>query len=106
MASPRGQSIKSRPPPAGDQRQRSPPPPPTGEPVGVAQVRNGAKVQKSWSFNDRTRFRPSLRLKSPTRTLPADGMSTEDSFDERRCHCDVSVENLSAPLKGVIRAVR
>lgn len=27
-----------------------------------------AKVQKSWSFNDRTRFRPSLRLKSQSRS--------------------------------------
>ncbi|KAG7280319.1 hypothetical protein CRUP_026860 [Coryphaenoides rupestris] len=113
MASPRGQSIKSRPPHTGEQRQRSPPPPPTGggELVGGAEVGGGAKVQKSWSFNDRTRFRPSLRLKSQTRTLPAEGlylrcMSTEDSFDERGCHCDVTVEDLSAPLKCVIRAVR
>ncbi|KAK0146022.1 Potassium voltage-gated channel subfamily KQT member 5 [Merluccius polli] len=108
MASPRGQSIKSRPPPAGDQRPRSPPPPPTGELVGVAELGGGAKVQKSWSFNDRTRFRPSLRLKSQTRLLAAEdtGISTEDSFDERGCHCDVTVEDLSAPLKGVIRAVR
>lgn len=34
------------------------------------------------------------------------GMTTEDSFDERGCHCDVTVEDLSAPLKAVIRAVR
>ncbi|CAL8258884.1 unnamed protein product [Lota lota] len=107
MASPRGQSIKSRPPPAVDQRPRSPPPPPTGELLGVVELGGGAKVQKSWSFNDRTRFRPSLRLKGPTRTPEGrEGMPTEDSFDERGCHCDVTVEDLSAPLKGVIRAVR
>lgn len=34
------------------------------------------------------------------------GMSTEDSLDERGCHCDVTLEDLSAPLKAVIRAVR
>lgn len=34
------------------------------------------------------------------------GMTTEDSLDERGCHCDVTVEDLSAPLKAVIRAVR
>lgn len=34
------------------------------------------------------------------------GMTTEDSFDERGCHCDITVEDLSAPLKTVIRAVR
>lgn len=39
--------------------------------------------------------------------LPVDaGMSAEDSLDERGCHCDVTVEDLSAPLKAVIRAVR
>lgn len=33
-------------------------------------------------------------------------VAAEDSFDERGCHCDVTVEDLSAPLKAVIRAVR
>uniref|UniRef100_A0A1A8EK89 Potassium voltage-gated channel, KQT-like subfamily, member 5a n=1 Tax=Nothobranchius kadleci TaxID=1051664 RepID=A0A1A8EK89_NOTKA len=33
-------------------------------------------------------------------------MTTDDSFDEKGCHCDVTVEDLSAPLKAVIRAVR
>ncbi|XP_033979791.1 potassium voltage-gated channel subfamily KQT member 4-like [Trematomus bernacchii] len=90
------------------ERQRSSP---GNEVVGGADLMGGspAKVQKSWSFNDRTRFRPSLRLKSQTRTAVPDvdpGMTTEDSFDERGCHCDVTVEDLSAPLKAVIRAVR
>uniref|UniRef100_UPI003AAEDBE1 potassium voltage-gated channel subfamily KQT member 4 n=1 Tax=Centroberyx gerrardi TaxID=166262 RepID=UPI003AAEDBE1 len=107
MASPRGQSMKSRQTSVNDRQRCSP----GNEVVGGAEMTGGspAKVQKSWSFNDRTRFRPSLRLKSQTRTAAPDvdaGMATEDSFDERGCHCDVTVEDLSAPLKAVIRAVR
>uniref|UniRef100_A0A4W6DZX1 Potassium voltage-gated channel subfamily Q member 5 n=1 Tax=Lates calcarifer TaxID=8187 RepID=A0A4W6DZX1_LATCA len=107
MASPRGQSMKSRQTSINDRQRCSP----GNEVVGGAELMGGspAKVQKSWSFNDRTRFRPSLRLKSQTRTAVPDvdtGMTTEDSFDERGCHCDVTVEDLSAPLKAVIRAVR
>ncbi|XP_074532705.1 potassium voltage-gated channel subfamily KQT member 5 isoform X2 [Halichoeres trimaculatus] len=106
MASPRGQSMKSRQTSINDRQRCSP-----GNEVGGGVDLIGgspAKVQKSWSFNDRTRFRPSLRLKSQTRTTVPDdaGMTTEDSFDERGCHCDVTVEDLSAPLKAVIRAVR
>ncbi|XP_067369832.1 potassium voltage-gated channel subfamily KQT member 4 isoform X6 [Channa argus] len=108
MASPRGQSMKSRQMSVSDRQRCSP----GNDVVGGADGLMGgspAKVQKSWSFNDRTRFRPSLRLKSQTRTAVPDvdtGMTTEDSFDERGCHCDVTVEDLSAPLKAVIRAVR
>ncbi|XP_070771678.1 potassium voltage-gated channel subfamily KQT member 4 [Enoplosus armatus] len=107
MASPRGQSMKSRQTSINDRQRCSP----GNEVVGGAELMGGspAKVQKSWSFNDRTRFRPSLRLKSQTRTAVPDvdsGMTTEDSLDERGCHCDVTVEDLSAPLKAVIRAVR
>lgn len=107
MASPRGQSIKSRQTSMNDRQRCSP-----GNDVGGgAELMGGspAKVQKSWSFNDRTRFRPSLRLKSQIRTPVPDvdpGMTTEDFLDERSCHCDVTVEDLSAPLKAVIRAVR
>ncbi|XP_075336267.1 potassium voltage-gated channel subfamily KQT member 4-like isoform X3 [Odontesthes bonariensis] len=100
MASPRGQSMKSRQTSINERQRCSP----GNEVVGGSELMGGspAKVQKSWSFNDRTRFRPSLRLKSQTRTAAPD----EDSFDERGCHCDVTVEDLSAPLKAVIRAVR
>ncbi|XP_076831258.1 potassium voltage-gated channel subfamily KQT member 5 isoform X2 [Brachyhypopomus gauderio] len=99
MASPRGQSIKSRQTSLNDRRS------PASE--AAAEGNSPAKVQKSWSFNDRTRFRPSLRLKSQSRTVPeADGLGGDDCFDEKGCHCDVSVEDLSAPLKTVIRAVR
>uniref|UniRef100_A0AAY5ET21 Potassium voltage-gated channel, KQT-like subfamily, member 5a n=1 Tax=Electrophorus electricus TaxID=8005 RepID=A0AAY5ET21_ELEEL len=93
MASPRGQSIKSRQTSLNDRRS------PGTE--AATEGSSPAKVQKSWSFNDRTRFRPSLRLKSQSRTVPED-----DCFDEKGCHCDISVEDLSAPLKTVIRAVR
>ncbi|XP_051773292.1 potassium voltage-gated channel subfamily KQT member 5 isoform X2 [Ctenopharyngodon idella] len=100
MASPRGQSVKSRQMSVND--RRSP-----GTEAGV-EGSSPAKVQKSWSFNDRTRFRPSLRLKSQSRaTAEADtNLGPDDAFDEKGCHCDVTVEDLSAPLKAVIRAVR
>ncbi|XP_072534234.1 potassium voltage-gated channel subfamily KQT member 5 isoform X4 [Salminus brasiliensis] len=99
MASPRGQSIKSRQTSLNDRRS------PGTEVAGEGS--SPAKVQKSWSFNDRTRFRPSLRLKSQSRTVPeADSLGGDDYFDEKGCHCDVSMEDLSAPLKTVIRAVR
>nr|XP_057914007.1 potassium voltage-gated channel subfamily KQT member 5 [Doryrhamphus excisus] len=107
MASPRGQSMKSRQSSINDRQRCSP----GNEVASGAELMSGspAKVQKSWSFNDRTRFRPSLRLKSQSRTVASDvdtGMTTEDSQDERGCHCDITVEDLSAPLKAVIRAVR
>ncbi|KAI5107989.1 potassium voltage-gated channel subfamily KQT member 5 isoform X2 [Silurus meridionalis] len=99
MASPRGQSIKSRQTSLNDRRS------PVTE--VATDGSSPAKVQKSWSFNDRTRFRPSLRLKSQSRTMPeADSLGGEECFDEKGCHCDVTVEDLSAPLKTVIRAVR
>uniref|UniRef100_A0A8C1ZYL2 Potassium voltage-gated channel, KQT-like subfamily, member 5a n=1 Tax=Cyprinus carpio TaxID=7962 RepID=A0A8C1ZYL2_CYPCA len=100
MASPRGQSVKSRQMSVNDRRS------PATE-VGV-EGSSPAKVQKSWSFNDRTRFRPSLRLKSQSRTTAeADtNLGPDDAFDEKGCHCDVTVEDLSAPLKAVIRAIR
>uniref|UniRef100_A0A672NTB3 Potassium voltage-gated channel subfamily Q member 5 n=1 Tax=Sinocyclocheilus grahami TaxID=75366 RepID=A0A672NTB3_SINGR len=100
MASPRGQSMKSRQMSVNDRRS------PATE-VGV-EGSSPAKVQKSWSFNDRTRFRPSLRLKSQSRTTAeADtNLGPDDAFDEKGCHCDVTVEDLSAPLKAVIRAIR
>uniref|UniRef100_A0A4W5N321 Potassium voltage-gated channel subfamily Q member 5 n=1 Tax=Hucho hucho TaxID=62062 RepID=A0A4W5N321_9TELE len=93
MASPRGQSMKSRQMSVNNDRRCSP-----GNDVVGAETRSSpAKVQKSWSFNDRTRFRPSLRLKSQSRTAPSEGEG---------CHCDVTMEDISAPQKAVIRAVR
>lgn len=73
MASPRGQSMKSRQTSINDRQRCSP----GSEVVGGGELMGGspAKVQKSWSFNDRTRFRPSLRLKSQTRSTVPDGES-------------------------------
>ncbi|XP_023480982.1 potassium voltage-gated channel subfamily KQT member 5 isoform X6 [Equus przewalskii] len=122
MASPRGQSIKSRQASVGDRRSPS---------TDVTAEGSPTKVQKSWSFNDRTRFRPSLRLKSsqpkpviddisgeklnvpsrdglqPSGSTRADTtLGTDDAYDEKGCQCDVSVEDLTPPLKTVIRAIR
>ncbi|CAL1602263.1 unnamed protein product [Knipowitschia caucasica] len=101
MASPRGQSIKNRQTSSVNDRR---------SPVADAGTEgtSPAKVQKSWSFNDRTRFRPSLRLKSTSRsTTDADSnMAAEDAFDDKGCHCEISVEDLLPSVKTVIRAVR
>ncbi|XP_033916538.1 potassium voltage-gated channel subfamily KQT member 5 isoform X6 [Melopsittacus undulatus] len=91
MASPRGQSIKNRQSSVGDRRSPS---------ADIATEGSPTKVQKSWSFNDRTRFRPSLRLKS-SQPKPSD-----DIYDDKGCQCDVSVEDLTPALKTVIRAIR
>ncbi|XP_061845520.1 potassium voltage-gated channel subfamily KQT member 5 [Colius striatus] len=100
MASPRGQSIKNRQSSVGDRRSPS---------ADIATDGSPTKVQKSWSFNDRTRFRPSLRLKSsqPKPVVDADtSLGTDDVYDEKGCQCDVSVEDLTPALKTVIRAIR
>ncbi|XP_047222165.1 potassium voltage-gated channel subfamily KQT member 5-like isoform X3 [Girardinichthys multiradiatus] len=102
MASPRGQSIKNRQTSSVNDRRS-----PVAD--GGTEGTSPAKVQKSWSFNDRTRFRPSLRLKSQSRstTDAADSAVTgEDGFDEKGCHCEISVEDLLPSVKTVIRAVR
>ncbi|NXY87064.1 KCNQ5 protein, partial [Alcedo cyanopectus] len=99
MASPRGQSIKNRQSSVGDRRSPS---------ADVGTEGSPTKVQKSWSFNDRTRFRPSLRLKSsqPKAVLDADtSLGADDVYDDKGCQCDVSVEDLTPALKTVIRAI-
>ncbi|XP_068431548.1 potassium voltage-gated channel subfamily KQT member 4 isoform X2 [Clinocottus analis] len=60
------------------------------------------KVQKSWSFNDRTRFRTSLRLKPRP---PVDEGVGEDSVEDKP-YCDVSMEEVIPAVKTLIRAVR
>uniref|UniRef100_A0A8C6Y599 Potassium voltage-gated channel subfamily Q member 5 n=1 Tax=Naja naja TaxID=35670 RepID=A0A8C6Y599_NAJNA len=100
MASPRGQSIKNRQASVGDRRSPS---------TDITAEGSPTKVQKSWSFNDRTRFRPSLRLKSsqPKPIPDTDAnLGADDLYDERGCQCDVSVEDLTPALKTVIRAIR
>uniref|UniRef100_A0A672UWE0 Potassium channel voltage dependent KCNQ C-terminal domain-containing protein n=1 Tax=Strigops habroptila TaxID=2489341 RepID=A0A672UWE0_STRHB len=62
------------------------------------------KVQKSWSFNDRTRFRASLRLKPRT---PVEGdCPLEDSGEEKSSPCDLTCEDIMPAVKTLIRAVR
>ncbi len=76
MASPRGQSIKSRQTSVID--RRSP-----GAEIST-DGSSPAKVQKSWSFNDRTRFRPSLRLKSQ-RSTPEGEQHSDWRITLNRC---------------------
>ncbi|XP_070589162.1 potassium voltage-gated channel subfamily KQT member 5 isoform X2 [Erythrolamprus reginae] len=100
MASPRGQSVKNRQASVGDRRSPS---------TDITAEGSPTKVQKSWSFNDRTRFRPSLRLKSsqPKPIPDTDAnLGADDLYDERGCQCDVSVEDLTPALKTVVRAIR
>ncbi|XP_061903245.1 potassium voltage-gated channel subfamily KQT member 4 isoform X3 [Entelurus aequoreus] len=61
------------------------------------------KVQKSWSFNDRTRFRTSLRLKARP-PAEADGLG-EDSVEDRG-YCEVAMDEVIPAVKTLIRAVR
>ncbi|XP_077193588.1 potassium voltage-gated channel subfamily KQT member 4 isoform X2 [Paroedura picta] len=62
------------------------------------------KVQKSWSFNDRTRFRASLRLK-PRTPVEIDGPA-EDSCEEKGYQSDLTFEDIMPAVKTLIRAVR
>ncbi|XP_029299276.1 potassium voltage-gated channel subfamily KQT member 4 [Cottoperca gobio] len=61
------------------------------------------KVQKSWSFNDRTRFRTSLRLKPRP---PADVEGVGEDNVEDKPYCDVAMEDVIPAVKTLIRAVR
>uniref|UniRef100_A0A8C5FZK4 Potassium voltage-gated channel subfamily Q member 4 n=1 Tax=Gouania willdenowi TaxID=441366 RepID=A0A8C5FZK4_GOUWI len=68
----------------------------------VPETTSPGKVQKSWSFNDRTRFRTSLRLKPRP---PADEGVGEDSVEDKP-YCDVAMEDVIPAVKTLIRAVR
>ncbi|XP_051792288.1 potassium voltage-gated channel subfamily KQT member 4-like isoform X6 [Erpetoichthys calabaricus] len=70
----------------------------------VPETTSPTKVQKSWSFNDRTRFRASLRHK-PRPTVEMEGAS-EDANDEKTTHCDLTMEEIMPAVKTLIRAVR
>ncbi|KAM4700268.1 potassium voltage-gated channel subfamily KQT member 4 isoform 1-T1 [Discoglossus pictus] len=74
---------------------------PGGDPA--ADSPSPTKVQKSWSFNDRTRFRASLRLKA--KPQPDEGAG-EDSNDEKRLPSDLSMEDVMPTVKTLIRAFR
>ncbi|XP_072134323.1 potassium voltage-gated channel subfamily KQT member 5 [Mobula birostris] len=100
MASPRGQGVKGRQASLGADR-----PSPSNEPTAET---SPSKMQKSWSFNDRTRLRPSLRCKtSQARGTSSDAiMSPDEGFDERAVHPELFVEELTPVFKTVIRAIR
>ncbi|KAM6217414.1 potassium voltage-gated channel subfamily KQT member 4 isoform 3-T3 [Rhynchocyon petersi] len=89
----------------GPSKQHLAPPPmptsPSSEQVG--EVTSPTKVQKSWSFNDRTRFRASLRLKP--RTSAEEGPS-EDVAEEKSYQCELTVDDVMPAVKTVIRSVR
>ncbi|PKK16944.1 hypothetical protein A306_00000283, partial [Columba livia] len=70
----------------------------------IPEASSPTKVQKSWSFNDRTRFRASLRLK-PRTPVEAD-CPPEDSGEEKGSHCDLTFEDIMPSVKTLIRAVR
>uniref|UniRef100_A0AAQ5Z9S7 Potassium voltage-gated channel subfamily Q member 4 n=1 Tax=Amphiprion ocellaris TaxID=80972 RepID=A0AAQ5Z9S7_AMPOC len=91
---------KASPLPPGSGVRRSP------SQENVPEATSPGKVQKSWSFNDRTRFRTSLRLKPRP---PVDGeQHTQLSRDsvEDKPYCDVAMEEVIPAVKTLIRAVR
>ncbi|CAF90439.1 unnamed protein product, partial [Tetraodon nigroviridis] len=93
------QTIRSKasPLPPGSNGRRSP------SQENMADSTSPGKVQKSWSFNDRTRFRTSLRLK-PRPPADAEGVG-EDSVEDKP-YCDVAMEEVIPAVKTLIRAVR
>ncbi|XP_053516647.1 potassium voltage-gated channel subfamily KQT member 4 isoform X2 [Artibeus jamaicensis] len=86
-------------------KQHLAPPPmatsPSSEQMGEAS--SPTKVQKSWSFNDRTRFRASLRLKP--RSSAEEGPS-EEVAEEKSYQCELTVDDVMPAVKTVIRSVR
>uniref|UniRef100_A0A7N6AM86 Potassium voltage-gated channel subfamily Q member 4 n=1 Tax=Anabas testudineus TaxID=64144 RepID=A0A7N6AM86_ANATE len=69
----------------------------------VPEATSPGKVQKSWSFNDRTRFRTSLRLKPRP---PADVEGVGEESVEDKPYSDVAMEEVIPAVKTLIRAVR
>ncbi|XP_077446051.1 potassium voltage-gated channel subfamily KQT member 4 isoform X1 [Stigmatopora argus] len=69
----------------------------------VPEAASPGKVQKSWSFNDRTRFRTSLRLKARP-PVEVEGLG-EDSAEDKG-YCDVAMDDVIPAVKTLIRAVR
>uniref|UniRef100_A0A3Q0SSH9 Potassium voltage-gated channel subfamily Q member 4 n=1 Tax=Amphilophus citrinellus TaxID=61819 RepID=A0A3Q0SSH9_AMPCI len=93
------QTIRNKPSPLppGSGVRRSP------SQENVPEATSPGKVQKSWSFNDRTRFRTSLRLK-PRPPVDVEGLG-EDSVEDKP-YCDVTMEEVIPAVKTLIRAVR
>ncbi|XP_023201025.1 potassium voltage-gated channel subfamily KQT member 4 isoform X3 [Xiphophorus maculatus] len=88
---------KASPLPPGSGVRRSP------SQENVPEATSPGKVQKSWSFNDRTRFRTSLRLK-PRPPVDVEGVGEESMED--KSYCDVAMEEVIPAVKTLIRAVR
>ncbi|XP_075872279.1 potassium voltage-gated channel subfamily KQT member 4 isoform X2 [Nelusetta ayraudi] len=88
---------KNSPLPSGSAVRRSP------SQENDPETSSPGKVQKSWSFNDRTRFRTSLRLK-PRPPADVDGLG-EDSVEDKP-YCDVAMDEVIPAVKTLIRAVR
>ncbi|XP_077362711.1 potassium voltage-gated channel subfamily KQT member 4 isoform X1 [Festucalex cinctus] len=88
---------KASPQAAGPAVKRSP------SQENVPEAASPGKVQKSWSFNDRTRFRTSLRLKARP-PVDVEGLG-EDSVEDRG-YCDVAADEVIPAVKTLIRAVR
>ncbi|XP_026155974.1 potassium voltage-gated channel subfamily KQT member 4 isoform X2 [Mastacembelus armatus] len=88
---------KASPLPPGSGVRRSP------SQENIPEATSPGKVQKSWSFNDRTRFRTSLRLK-PRPPADVEGVG-EDSVEDKP-YCDVAMEDVIPAVKTLIRAVR
>ncbi|XP_062266546.1 potassium voltage-gated channel subfamily KQT member 4 [Platichthys flesus] len=88
---------KASPLPPGSGVRRSP------SQENVPEATSPGKVQKSWSFNDRTRFRTSLRLK-PRPPADVEGVG-EDSVEDKP-YCDVAMEEVIPAVKTLIRALR
>uniref|UniRef100_A0A3P9LG50 Potassium voltage-gated channel subfamily Q member 4 n=1 Tax=Oryzias latipes TaxID=8090 RepID=A0A3P9LG50_ORYLA len=87
---------KASPLPPGSGVRRSP------SQENIPEATSPGKVQKSWSFNDRTRFRTSLRLKPRP---PVDEGLGEDSVEDKP-YCDVAMDEVIPAVKTLIRAVR
>ncbi|KAI6073424.1 Potassium voltage-gated channel subfamily KQT member 4-like protein [Aix galericulata] len=92
-------------PPGGRGRQQlGPPLQRSPSPEDPPEASSPSKVHKSWSFNDRTRFRASLRLKPRP---PAEGEPLErDSGEEKSPPCELAFEDIMPAVKTLIRAVR
>uniref|UniRef100_A0A8C3GP59 Potassium voltage-gated channel subfamily Q member 4 n=1 Tax=Cairina moschata TaxID=8855 RepID=A0A8C3GP59_CAIMO len=92
-------------PPGGRGRQHlGPPLQRSPSPEDPPEAPSPSKVHKSWSFNDRTRFRASLRLK-PRPPAEAD-CPPEDSGEEKSPPCELAFEDIMPAVKTLIRAVR
>ncbi|KAM4550400.1 potassium voltage-gated channel subfamily KQT member 4 [Fundulus diaphanus] len=88
---------KASPLPPGSNVRRSP------SQENIPEATSPGKVQKSWSFNDRTRFRTSLRLK-PRPPVDVEGLGEESMED--KSYCDVAMDEVIPAVKTLIRAVR